>query len=50
MTDDKIARFWDNFINISKRYGINPDAVRWPVRHADLAGWAEQKCDAKKLL
>jgi len=35
MNDDKIARFWDNFINKSKRYGVSREAVRWHVRHAE---------------
>ena len=35
MNDDKIARFWDIFIEKTKRYGIKDKAVRWHVRHAE---------------
>ena len=35
MNDDKLARFWDNFINKSKRYGLKDQALRWHVRHAE---------------
>lgn len=35
MNDDKIARFWENFIDKTKRYGIKDKAVRWHVRHAE---------------
>lgn len=35
MNDDKIVRFWDIFIEKTKRYGIKDRAVRWHVRHAE---------------
>jgi len=35
MNDDNIARFWDNFINKSKGYGLKGEALRWSVRHAE---------------
>ncbi|MFO7602305.1 MAG: hypothetical protein R6X06_00655 [Gammaproteobacteria bacterium] len=35
MNDDKIARFWDIFIEKTKCYGIKDRAVRWHVRHAE---------------
>jgi len=35
MTDDKIARFWDNFILRSKHYGIKNSTIRWHVIHAE---------------
>lgn len=35
MNKDKVARFWDNFISKSKRYGIKDRAVRWHVKHAE---------------
>lgn len=35
MNDEKIARFWDNFITKSKSYGIKDSAIRWYVKHAE---------------
>jgi integron integrase len=35
MKDDKIARFWDKFIDKTKSYGIKPQVARWYVRHAE---------------
>ena len=30
-----ISRFWENYINITKSYGVNPASIRWYVRHAE---------------
>ena len=30
-----VSRFWKNFINISKSYGVKSSALRWYVRHAE---------------
>lgn len=35
MNNDKIARFWENFIYKSKSYGVKAHALRWYVRHAE---------------
>jgi hypothetical protein len=35
MKDEKIARFWDNFISKSKSHGIKDSAIRWHVKHAE---------------
>ena len=35
MTDDKIARFWDNYIRKLEKFNIKPDNRRWYVRHAE---------------
>lgn len=35
MSQDKIARFWDKFIDKSRNYGIEENAIRWHVRHAE---------------
>ena len=33
--NQSVSRFWDNYINISKSYGVKPSALRWYVRHAE---------------
>lgn len=35
MSDQSISRFWDDFINKTKAYGVKQSAVRWYVRHAE---------------
>lgn len=35
MKDKSISRFWDNFINKSKCYGVTDKTVRWHVIHAE---------------
>ncbi|MDH5446989.1 MAG: integron integrase [Gammaproteobacteria bacterium] len=30
-----VSRFWENYINISKSYGVKQSALRWYVRHAE---------------
>ena len=35
MKDQSVSRFWENFINISKRYKVKPTAVKWLVRDAE---------------
>lgn len=35
MSDDKVARFWDNFIEKTKKYGVKADALRWHVKHVE---------------
>jgi hypothetical protein len=34
MKDQSISRFWEKFIDISKRYKVKPNAVKWLVRDA----------------
>ena len=34
--DAQISRFWDKYVEKSKRYGIKQDFIRWHVRHAEL--------------
>jgi len=34
--DAQISRFWDLYVEKSKRYGIKQDFIRWHVRHAEL--------------
>jgi integron integrase len=34
--DVQISRFWDKYIEKSKRYGIKQDFVRWHVKHAEF--------------
>jgi hypothetical protein len=33
--DAQISRFWEKYIEKSKRYGIKQSAVRWHVKHAE---------------
>ena len=33
--DAQVSRFWEKFIEKSKRYNIKPDVVRWHVKHAE---------------
>ena len=33
--DVQVSRFWEKFIEKSKRYNIKPDVVRWYVKHAE---------------
>ena len=35
MNDHSIARFWDKYIEKTKRYGIKDKALRWHVKHAE---------------
>ena len=35
MDDHSIARFWDKYIEKTKRYGIKDKALRWHVKHAE---------------
>ena len=35
MDDSKGSRFWDKYIEISKRYKVRDNALRWYVRHAE---------------
>ena len=35
MNEDSVARFWDNFIQKSKRSGVRVSAIRWHVLHAE---------------
>ncbi len=35
MSDDPGSRFWDKYIEISKRYKVHDNALRWYVRHAE---------------
>ena len=35
MKDDKIARFWDNYIGKLKYYNIKRNTLRWYVKHAE---------------
>lgn len=35
MDDQAVTRFWDNYIEQLKRYGIAPKLLRWHVRHAE---------------
>ena len=35
MNQDSVARFWDNFIEKTKAYGVKDSAVRWHVKHAE---------------
>lgn len=35
MTQDTISRFWDNFIEKTKTYGLKPATLRWHVKHAE---------------
>ncbi len=35
MNDLSVSRFWDNYINKTKAYGINSKSARWYVRHAE---------------
>jgi integron integrase len=35
MTDDKIARFWDNYIRKLGKFNIKPGTCRWYVKHAE---------------
>ena len=30
-----VSRFWENYINISKAYGVKPSALHWYVRYAE---------------
>ena len=34
--DAQISRFWDKYVEKSKRCGIKQDFIRWHVRHAEL--------------
>ena len=34
--DAQISRFWDKYVEKSKRYGIKHDFIRWHVRHVEL--------------
>ena len=36
MSEQSVSRFWDNFINKTALYGINPGVARWYVRHAEM--------------
>ena len=33
--NNSVSHFWENYINISKSYGVKPGALRWYVRHAE---------------
>jgi hypothetical protein len=35
MNHDSISRFWDNFIEKTKTYGLKPATVRWHVKSAE---------------
>lgn len=35
MNDQNIARFWENYINKTVTYNINPKVARWYVRHVE---------------
>ena len=35
MTEQSVTRFWDKYIDKTKRYEIKDSAVRWHVRHAE---------------
>jgi len=35
MNDQNIARFWENYINNTVTYNINPKVTRWYVRHVE---------------
>ena len=35
MDNQAVTRFWDNYIEQLKRYGIAPKLLRWHVRHAE---------------
>lgn len=35
MNENSISRFWDNFIEKTKTYGVKPATVRWHVRRAE---------------
>lgn len=34
--DARVSRFWEKYIEKTKRYRIKPDVVRWYVKHAEL--------------
>ena len=34
--DAQISRFWEKYIEKSKRYGIKQNIIRWYVKHAEL--------------
>jgi len=35
MNHDSISRFWDNFVEKTKTYGLKPATVRWHVKRAE---------------
>jgi integron integrase len=35
MKQDSISRFWDNFVEKTKTYGLKPATVRWHVKRAE---------------
>jgi len=35
MDDTGISRFWDNYINKTKAYGVRSEVVKWYVRHVE---------------
>ena len=35
MNDQTVSRFWDNYINKTKAYGVKLTVVRWYVKHAE---------------
>lgn len=35
MNQDSITRFWDNFVEKTKTYGLKPATVRWHVKRAE---------------
>lgn len=37
MTDQSVSRFWDDYIDKARAYGVKPGAARWYVKHAEAS-------------